>query len=579
VRPDLVAVLAATGLALGGVLTPREALAGFGSPAVVAIASLLVIGAALVRTGVVRRIALSLQRIAGGSPTRLLLVSTGAPGLLSGFINIVAAVSVLIPAIRRLAQGGALPAPRLLLPMAYAGLMGANLSLIGASHNLVVHGLLEDAGHPGLGFFELTPLGAALVALTMIYSLLLGPRLLPRGVEGGGAGPPHRPLEEIYGLSERLWQLWVRPDGGAAGRSLASLALSRAHGLAVVALERGDAQEPVDRGDLRLQGDDVLLVVGRRERAEGLAAAEPGLALLEPPREGQPFPASGAELAEVVVPPRSDALGRAVRACRLRERTGLTPVALWREDRPVRTDVAEQTLAPGDALLLYGPRSAMRGFEPAPEFLWSRPPREHEAPPELRRLAPASAALFLLTLGVAAAGWLPVAIATLLGAAALVTLGALGPAQAYRAVDWRTVVLVAGMLPMGTALEQTGVAARLAEGLAGALAPLGPRGVLAGVTVATMLLTQPLHNAAVAVIMTPVALTAAELAGADPRGFAVAVVAAASAKFLLPVAHPATLLVQGPGGYRGRDYLRFGLGLQVLVLALVVLLVPLLWPL
>lgn len=582
VRPDLVALLTVVSLALSGIITTEQALAGFSSKAVIAIASLLVIGKSLVRTGVVRWIALRLKQLAGDSRRRLLLITTIAPGLLSGFINIVAAVSVFIPVVLRLARTGGLPAARLLMPMAFASLLGANLSLIGASHNLVVDTVVRETGLDGFGFFEFTPLGILLVISAVLYSLLLGGVLLPHSDAKDQArldqGRPMK-LTETYGLRDRLWQVWIKPDAPIVGNLLADLRITQEFGLTIASIMREESQHPVEHHAIRLQGDEVLLLIGRRERVEALVAHHRAVELLGPPEEDQPFPVSNADLVEVAVPARSKVIGKTLRELSLRQHTGLNAIALWRNGHPVRTDVSRYRLEAGDSLLLFGARTWVRSFQPAPDFLWLRPPAEEEAPLELRHLGVPAALIFLAILLVSASGWMTIAIATLIGAAAMVSLHIMRPQQAYQAIDWRTIVLIAGMLPMGTALRETGVADLLAQGIVHISGPLGPLAVLVCVAAVTMFLTQALHNAAVAVIMTPVALTCAELVHANPRGFAITVVVGASAKFLLPVGHPATLLVKAPGRYRTVDYLRFGIGLNALTLVLVALIVPWLWPL
>ena len=573
-RPDVTALLALVALYAAGLVDAGQALAGFGSEAVITIAGLLVMGEGLVRTGVVRWFADRLRRVAGDGEWRLAVASTLVPGLLSGFINVVAAVTVFIPAVLRMALKAGASHTRLLMPMACVSLLGANLSLIGASHNLVVDSLLTRAGERGFGFFEFTPVGLVLVAAAVVYSLLLR-RLLPAHVREARQRKSDE-LTAAYDLEDRLWEVLVKDD---QERDLSELGIGHEYGLTILTVLRGDDRRPVPRHSIPLESDDVLLVAGRRERVEALVEGVPGLALVGEPRHDAPVTVSNAELVEVMVAPRSGAAGRSPKDLEIRERTGLTVVAIWREGTPLRTDVGNQELREGDALLLFGSRRRTRSFDPAPDFLWVRRPRVPEAPLELRRLRPAAALLFLAVILVAAAGWLPVAVAALAGAAGMTLLGAVDARRAYAAIDWRVVVLIAAMLPMGDALVESGTAGLLAHLLTAGLAPWGPLAVLMGVAACTMLLTQPLHNVVVAVIMTPVALQAAATVGADPRGFAVAVLVGASANFLLPAGHPAPLLVKRAGGYRIRDYLRFGAGLNLVALAVIALMVPRLWPL
>lgn len=573
-RPDVTAVLVLVALYILGLVDLDQALAGFSSEAVLAIAGLLVMGEGLVRTGVVRRLADGLRMLAGDGEGRLALVSTALPGMLSGFINVVAAVSVFIPAVLRMAlRSGAAPG-RLLMPMAFVSLLGANLSLIGASHNLVVDSLLTRAGEPGFGFFEFTPVGAVLVAVAVAYSLAFR-RLLPAVREEPGPRKGDE-LTAEYQLEDRLWEVLVKEP---RERDLAGLATGREHGLAVLTVLRSGRRRSVPQHSISLEADDVLLVAGRRDRVEDLVAREPGLELVGEPRHDAPVTVSEAELVEVVVAPRSGAIGQSPRDLELRENTGLTTVAIWREGESLRTDVGDTPLEQGDGVLLFGPRSHTRSFEPGPDFLWARRPSRPQAPPELQRRAPAAALLFLAVIASAGMDWLPVAVAALAGATGMVLLGAVDVRRAYDTIDWRVVVLIAAMLPMGDALVQSGAAGLLAGLVNDGLAQWGPRAALVGIAVGTMVLTQPLHNVVVAVIMTPVALEVAAALGAEPRAFAVAVVVGASANFLLPTGHPAPLLVRRAGNYRMTDYPRFGAGLMLLTLVVTAVMVPWLWPL
>jgi di/tricarboxylate transporter len=580
VRPDVVALFVLVVVVIFGLVTPEEALSGFSSQAVIAIAALLILSAGLVRSGVVRWLAGRMGALAGGDDRRLSLLTTAVPGFFSGFINVIAMVSLFIPLVARLARRSEIPRSKLLLPMAVAGLAGANLTLIGASHNLVVSSLVTRWDVPRFNLMELFPAGAALLLGVILYVQLLGHRLLPdRSAEAGEdqrVPPDH--LVRTYQLEERLWELWVAPDSPATGKSLRELGVGKQYGLNVISVV-GEEPRRLQNGEVRLQDGDVLLVTGREERVEQLVARNEGLLLIGHPSGQDDLPFSAAQLAELVVPPRSPVVGKTLVETGFREKTGLTGVALWRGGRPIRTDVGTLPLHAGDGLLVFGSREDTRSYDPEPDYLWGYQPPEEEAPQELRHLAPWAALILLAVVVVAALGWLPVAVAALAGAAGIMLLGILSPAQAYQNVDWRTVVLVAGMFPLGLALENTGAAAILSDLLVRSLGPAGPLAVLLGVAVLAILLTQSIHNAAVAVIMTPVAMDVAFQMGANPRAFAVAVILGASAAFLLPVGHPAALLVQHPGGYQLRDYLKFGLGLMLLYLLVIAFVVPLVWPL
>lgn len=295
------------------------------------------------------------------------------------------------------------------------------------------------------------------------------------------------------------------------------------------------------------------------------------------PRDQKAFPLSTAELVELVVPPRSPVIGKTLTDLDFRKKTGLSGIALWHQGKPLRTNVGNHPLQEGDGLLLFGNRKKTRSFKPGKSFRWLHPPREQEAPPELGHLGPYAAALLILVVLSAALGWLPVAVAALCGALGMILLRILTPKQAYGSVEWQTIILIGSLYPLGIALENSGASALMAQWLVSSLESFGAKGVLFGVAFLTMLLTQPLHNVAAAVIMTPVALDAAQAVGANPKTFAVAVIIGASAAFLMPVGHPVSLLAYRLGNYKPKDYLRFGLGLCLLVLLIATFVVPLFW--
>ncbi|MDF0603255.1 SLC13 family permease [Psychromarinibacter sp. C21-152] len=582
-KPDLIAmlVLVLVSLVMSTVIDPAEAFAGFSSFAVIAIAGLMVIGEGLEKTGVVKWVAQQLAGIIRRDYNRLLFANTVVPGVLSGFVNIVAAASFFVPVILRLCKQMEVPQSKILLPMACTALLGANLTLIGASHNLVVDSLLAAETGAGFGFFEFTIVGAVLVAAAVIYIFVIGQRLLPgeRTAPDPNEVPETVDLAEVYGLEHRLFELWVAPaEDEAAETKISSFGVEEA-GLGLIALVRGSEQLIRPDADTVLEDNDTLLVLGRQEAAERFAESHHAITFMGPPEVQKDNPVSTAELAEAVVPPRSPAVGKRIRDLHLPQDYGMSVIAYYRRDRPYRTNVLDAELQEGDSLLVYGPREKMREFEPEKELLIYFKPGEADVSTKLKRKAPVAAAILLAVILGAALGFMPIAAMAIAGAVAMVLVGIVPLAEVYRVIDWRTLVLIGGMYPLGIALNSTGAADLIGETLISAIGGFGPLAVLGGVAVLAMVLTQPMHNAAVAIIMTPIALNAADLMRSDPRPFAVAVIVACSASFLMPYGHPAPLLVEKPGGYRGGDYLAFGAGLSLIVLVVIVALVPLLWPL
>jgi di/tricarboxylate transporter len=579
VRADIVAIIVLVLLVVFGLLPPEEALTGFSSDAVLAIAGLLILSAGLVRSGVVRWAAEQVNDFANHSRRRLVLVSASMPGLLSGLVSDIAAVSLFIPVVLRLARKNKISKQKLLMPIAMAALVGGNLTLIGASHNLVVHSLIQDRGEPGLGFFELFPLGAALVAAFVVYTLFFGQKLLPGDDSEEEKSKDESPdLIKVYDLHERLWEVWVHKQSALVESPLKELDIGENYGLNVITVVHHNKPKLVQDGEIKIKAEDILLIAGRKNRVEQFVQDHDGVELMGHPRGQEDFPSSGAEFIEVTIPPRSPAIGKTLVEMDIRNKTGLSGIAIWREEAPIRTDVGVTTLQEGDGLLLYGARDDTRDYDPEPEFVWLQHPVKREAPRRLRHLGPYAALIMLAVILTAAFDWIPISIAALGGGAAMMLIGILTPEQAYEQVEWRTVVLVGGMYPLGLALEESGAAGLISELVANSLGQLGPLAALMGIFTTALLLTQTLHGAAVAIIMTPVALDTASLLEVEPRAFAVAVIIGAAATYLLPVGHPAPLLVQRPGSYKTKDYIRFGLGLTLITAVITAILVPLIWP-
>jgi di/tricarboxylate transporter len=418
VSADVVAVLALTALVLSGILTPEEAFSGFSSSAVISIAALLMISTGLVRTGVIKWIADRLSSWTRESYPRLLFVATMAPGILSGFIHIVAAVSIFIPALLRMARRSRVHAGNLLMPMAVCGLAGANLSLIGASHNLVVNSLLQEQTGRSFGFFEFTPVGAVLLAAMVLHSMVFK-KILQKAEEEPRDRAPQDPIGDLvrrYQLNDRLWEIQVTKDSPVCCKTIGEIGVGRRYGLNVLLVLRGGRQLPVENGEFAVEADDVLAVAGRRDRVETFTREHEGLVLMGQPVAEQEFTWSAFELVEVVVPPHSNMIGRSLREADFRHRTGLVGVALWRDHHPIRTGMRDIPLEQGDGLLLFGTKANVRNFRPRPDFLWLYKPRKEETVPSLHHLGPLAALIFILVVVIAALDWVSIAVAALAGA-------------------------------------------------------------------------------------------------------------------------------------------------------------------
>jgi di/tricarboxylate transporter len=755
IQVDVVALMVLVGLALTGLVTPAQALSGFANLAVVTVWAVLILSAGLARTGVAGLIGRPVLRLAGGSEGRLIALIMLLVGVLSGFMNDIGVAALMLPVVVDIAQRTGRPPSRLLMPLAFAALLGGLNTLIGTPPNILISEALRQYGLEPFHMFDYTPTGVVVMLAGVAFMVLVGRHLLPsRNIKDLPENDLATP-GEFFGLHERLFVIRLPHDSALAGRSLVQSRLGAALGLNVLAILRADENrlapgpaavlrsgdrllvegrsdrlaelqgrrtlvmeddhlaverllseelglaelalspqsslpgqtlEQIDfrrrfgvivlairRGGgvvrtslekLPLQRDDVLLVQGTREQLEllrvesafSLSSVEAvdgyrleerlvamrvpedstlvnktlvesrlgdafGLGVMGIVREGstqlmpdteerlaaddlllvkgrpedlltleglqslefdhQPPPdmseleSEHVGLVEVVLSPRTTLAGKTLRQIHFRDKYGLSVLAIWRQGRAYRSNLRDMVLRFGDALLLYGSRERLRMLGEEPDFLVLS-----EAAQEAPRLDKAPLALLIMAavLTPVILDWLPIAIAALAGVVLMILTRCLTMEEAYRAIEWKAVFLIAGMLPLGIAMEQTGAANLIAEGMVELVGGLGPPAVLAGLFLLAALASQVMPNSAVAVLLAPIALNTASDLGISPYPLMMAVAISASAAFLSPVGHSANVLVMGPGGYRFADYTKVGIPLTLVVLAVVLLVTPIFWP-
>ena len=763
-RMDLVALLVLGTLAVSGLVTPEQALAGFSNPAVVTVWAMFILRAALVQTGVADVIGRTAMRFAGRGETRMVITVMLTSAVLSAFMNNIGVAALMLPVVLQMGRQAGIPPSRLLMPLAYGSLLGGLTTLIGTPPNILVSEAVAAQGMRPFGMFDFVPVGGAVMLGGIAFIAFFGRRMLPRRDPARESAAPGGDLPEQYALSERRAVLRVPSGGHLAGRTLRDSRLGRATGLnvygilrqgrvqlapdaeevlregdcllvegrierledlrawrdiavrpvhpdesrldelfsrdvgvvqvrvaegsdlegqtfggadvrrrfgvLVLARMRGDEVRQFDLSDATIQAGDLLLIEGLRDRLEaldaypqfeqrrGVDAAEvleryrlrdkifrlripddsvlPGRSLVETrlasalglgvmalqrgseltllPDPHQPLaagdrlygrgrredievfrglqelefesevPAETLETLEagdtapmeVMLSPRTKLAGKTLAELAFRERYGLQVLAVLRGGTVVRSGLGQFVLHMGDALLLLGPAGKRKLLCENPDFLVLTEPD---------RAAP-DRAMGMLAAGIMAAvilpvifGLLPIAISAVAGAALAILFGCISFDAAYRAIEWRSVFLIAGMLPLGVALESTGAASLVAEGVVGVTSSFGPWGVLLGLYLVTATATMIIPTAALVVLMSPIVFRTAAETGVSSEAMMMAIAVAASASFTSPISHPANILVMGPGGYRFIDYVKVGVPLTLTVLLIVLLVLPLVWPL
>jgi di/tricarboxylate transporter len=756
IRVDVVALLVLVSLALTNLVTPAEALSGFSNLAVITVWAILILSSGLARTGVAGVVGRQVLRLSGRSEARLIAVIMMIVGVLSGFMNSIGVTALMLPVVVDIARRTDRPPSKLLMPLAFAALLGGLNTLIGTPPNILISEALHDYGLAPFRMFDYTPIGVIALVSGVAFMALVGRHLLPkRDIEKEFAARGQVEPGEFFGLRERLFAIQLPPECRLAGKTLVESRLGAALGLNVIGIIRngetelapmpgtilhagdrllvegrqgqlaellgrhhliiedehltleklmsavigmaeatlsptstlpGQTLEQIDfrhrfgvivlairRGntvlrtkleEIPLHSADVLLVQGAHEQLDALRQdpelivsdvestevyhLEERLTAVRIPKDStlvgktllesrlgdafglgvlgiirqekthlMPDPAEqimdgdlllvkGRQedllafegfqslmidrqapptldtleseqigLTEVVLSPHTTLTGRTLRELHFREKYGLNVLAIWRAGQAYHSNLRDMALRFGDALLLYGPRDRLKVLGSEPDFLVLT--EEAQEAPRLEK-APLALLIMAAVLVPVILGWLPIAISAVAGVVLMILTGCLTMEEAHRAIEWKAVFLIAGMLPLGIAMERTGAASFLAEGVVDLVGGFGPLAVVAGLFVLAALASQVMPNPAVAVLFAPIALSTASDLGVSPYPLMMAVAVSASAAFLSPVGHPANVLIMGPGGYRLSDYLKVGTPLTLVVLVVVLLALPIFWP-
>lgn len=570
VRADVVAMLVMLALILTRLVTVEQAFMGFASPAVVTVWAVFIISGGLQRSGVADIIAMRILQAAGRNPQRLLLLLMFAAGFMSAFMNNIGAVAILMPAVLSIGRKLDISPSRLLMPLAFAALLGGNITLIGTPPNILATSIMQERGLEPFRFFDFAPTGLIVLAVGMAYMLTLGQRLLPDR-KGGSS------LSDQYPVRSFLSELTVSTDSELVGKTISDLEVNDRYMVNVIHIDRGKDGIISPMRQPQLKAEDVLLVEGTPEQ---LVQMQQDLALL-------PVTDYSAEswhpdddlddlhLAEVTLAPNSRHEQMTLGQINFRDAYGLSVLAVRHHGLETTENLRDIPIEFGDTLLVQGPTNTFNRLLNDPNLLVLE-----SADIELRRTNKASTAVAILlaVIAIAASGWLHVAAVMLAGALLIVLSGVLTMDEAYRTIDWKAVFLIAGMLPLGTAMEQTGTARLVANQMVQLTGDYSPLVILAALFIITALLTEVISNAAATVLLVPIAIDIALSLSLNPQTLVMGTVIAASTSFLMPIGHQVNIIIFGAGNYKFFDYTKVGVWLNLLMLITVLITVPLLWP-
>ena len=565
---DVVAILVMIALLVSGVLTPAEGLAGFANTATVTVGAMFVLSAGMFRSGAVNFVSRALGRLARhSSGLTLFLVMVGV-GVLSSFLNNTAAVAILIPVVIVVARRADTSPSKLLMPLSFASMFGGMCTVLGTSTNILASSIAEQAGLEAFGMFEFTKLGVIFFAVGVAYMMTVGRKLVP---DHRGKGD----LTKSFGMGDYLTDLVLLAESKSVGQSLASAPLVEELGVEVLQILRGeDTLRPT--AEIILREHDVLRIKGDLHTINELkdrAGVTFGMSMKW---RDEDLESTDTRLVEAVVGPSSPLAGTSLAESHLRENYGAAVLAVRQHGALTHGEFQNMKLMPGDTLLIDVPNDQIEHLTQQrvfllvsragiPRFNWPK--------------ATKALVIVVSVVVIAATGMLSIVAAAAAGALMMVLSGCISTEEAYGAIEWNVLFLLAGMLALGAALEKTGASTMLAGGMIDGVGGFGPIALLAAFFGITMLLTEVMSNNATVALLLPIAITTALSIDANPRTFMFAVVFAASSSFMTPVGYQTNTMIYGPGQYRFVDFVRVGAPLNLIFWVLGTLLIPWFWPL
>ncbi|MFN8383443.1 MAG: SLC13 family permease [Anaerolineales bacterium] len=574
-RADIVALMLMLALGLSGILTTQEAFSGFSRQAVIIMLSAFILAEGLRRSGVTERIGLFIIKIFGAGERRLIFGVMAASAVLSLFMNNIAAASLLFPSLSGMARRMKISPSKLLMPLAFGTILGGMATLL-TTTNLIVSGLLRDAKLTGFTLTDFAPIGLPLAFSGIFFMVLWGRKLLP----AQSPAQRHEENEEssdllnTYQLSERLVRTKVFIGGKLDGATLEKSELREKHQLNVIAIQRGRATLPLEAKTV-LKGNDILLIMARPEDTVPTSLMD----MLEvlPSGEWQQdyLSTPDMKLIEAAIAPRSHLASQTLAEIRFEQKFNAKVLAVWRRGRSIRTRLADQPLEFGDGLLMQGTEKSLNLLRTEPGLILLA-----ESAPSVRVTLRGWLTVFIMAATLILAIIFPGNIAEIMlsGAVAMVLIRTMNMDQAYRSIDWRSLFLVAGMLPLGVALNKTGASAMFANAILSNLGSAGHLVLLAGFILLTVALTQIINGAAAVTVIAPIAIVTAQQVGMEPRSVAMAVALASSMAFMSPLGHAVNVMVMGAGGYTFKDYARVGIPLTILLVIILMIVLPLIMP-
>lgn len=565
VRIDVVAILSMLALAWSGVLGPQEALSGFSSNAVVAMMAVMIMGRGVARTGLMDGFSRAVVKLAGAKKSKIVGLISVPVGLMSGLIQNIGAVALFLPGVLDIARREKIAPSALIMPIGFAAILGGTLSMVGSGPLILLNDLLRGADLEPYGLLSVTPVGLVLLAVGISYFVLFGRFVLPSAQTAGQRRSEQEKLIEALRLPHQIRHYTIPPNSALQGKTPEEAGVWGEYQLNILGLSDNAHVEYAPWRETRLQAGQVLALLGGEDHIKRFAATygllrdekTDGLAGLGDP--------DLAGFAEVIIPPRSAMIGQSIRKYSLRKRYAVEPIMVFSKGEGIRGDFSDHEVISGDTFIVYGLWEKIRELKENPDFVVATPfVTEQKAPAK----ALWAGVCFVLAITLAFAGS-PISITFLTGAIAMVLTRVLSIQDAYEAIDWKVVFLLAGLIPLGLAMQKTGTAVFLAEQVMGLIEGIHPVFIVLSVAVLSTAFSLLISNVGAIVVLAPLVMSMAMIGNLDPRPLALMAAVCAANSFILPT-HQVNAMIMSVGGYRNADYFKAGIGLTVIFILLVV---------
>jgi len=565
---DLVALLALVTLLLFKFITPEEAVSGFSNSATVTIGAMFILSGGLIHTGLVDQLAVFASKKIKNAKIGLMLFIIGVAGVVSAFINNTAVVAVFLPVITKISRERGLSPSKFLIPLSFAAILGGSMTLIGSSTNILVSSIAKDHGLAEFKLFEFSPVGIALFTAGGIFLLLFAYRLLPSRASIGD-------LTKSYRMKRYLTEITVTESSPLIGKTLLEKKIAETYDVNVLEIIRGEEKIWRKLRSTVIEKEDLLLVRGGVQNIIKFTTGENLQSLSETVLGDEDLQADDVILAEAVIAPNSTLIGYTVKEINFRQRFSAFVLAVQSHGTTFRDKIGRIPLHFGDSLLLQGSTEAIQNLQNNQDFLMME-----EIKLEKFRTNKAIIALSIIAMVVLTSAFeiFPIMVAAIFGSVLMVITGCINVKEAYANIDWMVIFLIAGMIPMGIALQKSGLVTTAAEGLLTLFGELSPLFILSILYIGTVLLTSVLSNTATAIIVAPIGISMAISLGINPKPFLMAIMFGASTSLITPIGYQTNTLVYSPGRYKFTDYLRVGLPLNIIAWLIITLLVPIIWP-